>query len=368
MKRACPSSSTEKTATPNPHFRCHGGSHLTGAQKKALRDTANALATPKKGITACDESAGTIGKRFESCGVENTVENRRCYRQMLFESPCVADLLCGAILDPETLTQTSSVSGKPFPEVLSGLGIVPGVKPHLKVYALPGFDGETVMQGLDSLAVRCNQYYSEGARFTKWRSPLEIDLAAGRPTRIVMEENMRDLARFALISQAEGLVPLVEPDVVMVGTHDLEAAVAINTEILGILFAHLREIGVYLEGIILKTNMVLPGKNCPKSYTAEEIGLANVETLRRTLPTAVPGVNYLSGGQALGNAVNNLQAINDAKGAKDVWNLSFSWSAAIQMPLFELIKEGKGGLDEQGIQKLSDAYVASLHRATRVLK
>jgi len=168
-------------------FACHNGAHLPSDRKAALRATAVALAAPGKGITACDESAGTIGTRLEAVGVANTEENRRVYRQMLFEAPGAAQYLSGAILDPETLTQTSTTSNQPFPKVLEGLGIVPGTKPHLKTYTLPGTGGDTVMQGLDSLAARLAQYYAQGARFTKWRAPLEIDVANGRPTRLAIE-------------------------------------------------------------------------------------------------------------------------------------------------------------------------------------
>lgn len=160
-----------------------------------------------------------LGKRFEEVDVANTEENRRKYRQMLFEAPGAAAFLSGAILDPETLTQKSTTTGEFFPSRLTSLGIIPGVKPHLKVYTLPGTGGDTVMQGLDSLASRLNEYFKAGARFTKWRAPFDIDVSTGRPTRFAIEANMRDLARFALISQAEGLVPIVEPDVTLSGNY-----------------------------------------------------------------------------------------------------------------------------------------------------
>jgi len=232
--------SFEDCTIPN-HLRCHNGAHLSASAKLSLANIAHHLASEGKGITACDESAGTIGQRFQNCGVQNTEENRRKYRQCLFETPGINDFLSGAILDPETLLQKSSTSDKPFPEVLTGLGILPGVKPHLKVYTLPGTGGDTVMQGLDSLAARLSEYYKQGARFTKWRAPLEIDLATCRPTGLAIQANMRDLARFALISQAEGMVPLVEPDVVMKGSHTLEAAVAVNTEIVAMLYHSMLE-------------------------------------------------------------------------------------------------------------------------------
>lgn len=189
-----------------------GGSFLSQSERLDLETTAIAIATPGKGISACDESAGTIGNRFEKVGIENTAENRRKYRQMLFETPGCEEYLSAAILDPETLYQRSDC-GKLFPEVLTEKGIVPGVKPHLKVYKLPGTNGDTVMQGLDSLAVRCKEYYQAGARFAKWRSPISIDMEKGRPTSLAIRANMQDLARYALICQSEGLMPIVEPDI-----------------------------------------------------------------------------------------------------------------------------------------------------------
>ena len=171
-----------------------GGTFLSASEKKALEETAEKVATFGKGITACDEGPGTIGARFEAVGVKNTEENRRLYRQMLFEAPGCEDYLSAAILDPETLYQKSD-SGVLFPELLTKKGIVPGVKPHLKVYELPGTGGDTVMQGLDSLAVRAKEYYDAGARFAKWRSPLVIDMSKGCPTDLAIKANMHDLAR-----------------------------------------------------------------------------------------------------------------------------------------------------------------------------
>jgi fructose-bisphosphate aldolase class I len=194
----------------------------------------------------CHHHIGTIGVRFEAVGVENIEENRRKYRQMLFTAHGCDKYLCGAILDPETLDQKSD-SGSHFPELLSSKGIIPGVKPHLKTYVLPGTIGDTVMQGLDSLADRMKIYYGKGARFTKWRAPFDVDVGCGRPTRFAIESNMKDLARFALISQAEGMVPLVEPDVMMKGTHTLEQAVYINTQIQSTLYKAMLEAGVYME-------------------------------------------------------------------------------------------------------------------------
>jgi len=336
---------------------CHGGAHLSAETKAQLEQVVAAIVCHGKGITACDEGPGTIGSRFEAVGVENTEENRRIYRQMLFETEGASEFLSAAILDPETMHQKND-AGVLFPEALKACGIVPGVKPHLKVYELPGGGGDTVMQGLDSLAVRCREYKAAGAQFAKWRSPLAI--TANGPSEVAIESNMRDLARYALICQDEGLVPIVEPDIVMKGEHDLETAVAVNVKVQSSLYKAMLEHGVYMEGSILKTNMVNPGLSCPTSYTVSEIAEANLATLRRVMPVAISGVNFLSGGQNLEDAAARLDAMNKAKG-KSPWNLSFSWSAALQMPLFELCRDngGKMPLTEMGALYKQELAIAA---------
>jgi len=336
---------------------CHGGAHLSAERKLWLESVVKAICVPGKGITATDEGPGTIGDRFAKVGVENTEENRRRYRQMLYETPGVNQYLSAAILDPETIYQKNE-SGIPFPEVLSNLDVVPGVKPHLKVYELPGTGGDTVMQGLDSLAVRCREYKAAGCKFAKWRSPLTIT-ASGGPTDLAIKANMEDLARYALICQDEGLVPIVEPDIVMKGDHTLETAIEVNTQVQSTLYKAMLDHGVYMEGSIMKTNLVNPGLSCATAYTVEQIAEANLAVLRRVMPMAVPGVNFLSGGQSLENAAARLDAINKAK-VNEPWNLSFSWSWAIQAPLFKLC-EGRGGempLEEMGALYLKELAIA----------
>lgn len=365
MKRSRASAELEDARVIMKSINCHSGSHLGNEKKAALMQIASHLASAGKGITACDESSGTVGKRFTAVGVENTEENRRAYRETLFTAKDVSKYLCGAILDPETLTQKSG-GGELFPAVLNKRGIIPGVKPHLKVYTLPGSGGDTVMQGLDSLAERLKVYYDQGARFTKWRSPLEVDEVEGRPSRLAIESNMRDLARFALISQDIGMVPLVEPDVVMKGTHSLETAEALNVEIASCLYREMLLAGVFMEGCILKTNMVCPGLSCPYNYTVEEIAAATLRVHRRTMPTAIPGINFLSGGQCLEDACGRLNAINRLKTAKDPWNMSFSWSAAIQMPLLDLCKGKNQEILTPGIlSEMGALYSAELATAAR---
>lgn len=341
-----------------------GGTHLTDAQKEALEATANAMATPGKGITACDEGPGTIGGRFEKVGIQNSEEMRRKYRQMLFETPDCEKYLSAAILDPETLLQKSDTTGQTFPALLTGKGIVPGVKPHLKVYTLPGTGGDTIMQGLDSLAVRCKDYYQAGARFAKWRSPLSIDTASGRPTDLAIQANTRDLARYALICQSEGLCPIVEPDVSLSGSHTLEQAIDVNIRVQSELFKAMIDHGVYMAGTILKSNIVNPGRDCPQSYSVEEIAKANVFVFEQCFPVAMPGANYLSGGQTLEDATARLSAINQAN-KKGPWNLSFSFSAAFQLPLFELCRD-KGG--ELQLEAMSKLYIKELEIASLASK
>ncbi|CAK0861435.1 unnamed protein product, partial [Prorocentrum cordatum] len=331
---------------------------VQGERKAELVEIVSQICTPGKGITATDEGPGTIGIRFEAVGVENTEEHRRQYRQMLYKTPGINEHLSAAILDPETIYQKDD-DGKLFPQVLSDLGIVPGVKPHLKVYQLPGTGGDTVMQGLDSLAARCAEYKKAGCKFAKWRSPLAIT-EDGCPTDLAIRANMEDLARYALICQDEGIVPIVEPDIVMKGTHTLKTAVEVNTQVQSALYKAMLDHGVFMEGCVMKTNLVNPGLDCPQSYTVEEIADANLTVLRRVMPMAVPGVNYLSGGQSLEDAAARLDAMNKMK-TNEPWNLSFSWSWALQAPLFKLC-EGKGGkmpLDDMGALYLKELGTAS---------
>ena len=370
--------------------------HLTEAQKNELEETATKLCTHGKGISACDESAGTIGKRFEAVHVENTVENRQMYRQMLFETDGVNEYLSGIILDPETLYQRSTNDGRAFPEVLMRNGIVPGVKVHLKVYTLPGTNGDTVMQGLDSLAMRAREYYKAGARFAKWRSPLTIqvqntastqkdgsklplDSLITNPSDLAIQANMKDLARYALICQSEGLMPIVEPDISIVGTHTLDQAVKINIKVQSTLFKALVDHGVFLPGCTLKSNMIHPGKDCTiRSYSVHEIASANIFVLQQSFPVAMKGTNYLSGGQTLKQASARLAAINKMASHPSMacpWNLSFSWSAAIQLPLLELCKtslqntnSGKDNILQQVLPHMAKLYKKELLVASLAAK
>nr|AHK23671.1 class I fructose-1,6-bisphosphate aldolase [Chromera velia] len=342
------------------------GSHLKGQRGGLfLRRIADRMTKYGKGLTACDESAGTIGVRFERVGIENSEENRRRYRQLLFETSAGPACLSGAILDPETLFQNHE-NGQSFPSFLKSRGISVGVKPHLKVAELPGTGGETVMQGLDSLADRLKEYKKAGAEFTKWRSPIKIDTRKGLPTALAIESNMRDLARFALISQMEGLVPIVEPDVLMEGDHDLRTARKVNEEIQSVLWRECIKHGVDIQSTVLKTSLVLPGKNCKESFTVREIARQNLVAFANTVPPAMPGIVFLSGGQPFFDVAARLSALNSEKPAFGVkhapWQLSFSWSAALQLPVMELCrgKEGEMPLDDMAKLYAQELKIASL--------
>jgi len=351
-------------------------SFLSSDEKLALEAVVKHIAQTGKGISACDESGRTINPRFEKVGVEPSEDKRRAYRQCLFEAEGASEFISGAILDPETVYQKSS-AGIPLPKVLTDRGILPGVKPSLQVYKLPGTDGETVMQGLDSLAERLREYKAQGCVFAKWRSPLTIDVAAGKPSQLAVECNMRDQARYALICQSEGIVPIVEPDLVLAGTHTLEDAIEINVRVNNVLFGAMADHGVHLDGAILKVNMVNAGTGCPSNpYTVEEIADANLRTLRRCLPVSVRTVNYLSGGQLLEDAAARLDAINRLKAERGgavyaPWNLSFSWSAAVQMPLFELCRDAaleRDGATGLPLKAIASQYVANLKIASDAAK
>lgn len=337
---------------------------LSPSLREELEAVVRQIAVSGKGISACDESDRTINPRFENVGVEASAEMRGAYRQALFEAPGASDYLTAVILDPETVNQKAS-DGTPFPEFLKQRGMVPGVKPSLTVYTLPGTSGETTMQGLDSLAVRLKEYKSAGCLFAKWRSPLTIDVNKGTPSAFAIETNMRDQARYALICQSEGVVPIVEPDLVLKGDHTLEDAVEANARVNMELFRAMIDYGVHLDGCILKTNIVSPGKDCSTAFTNEDIADANLRMLRRVVPVSIASVNYLSGGLSLSDASARLGTINALKQKRGgdkyaPWNLSFSWSACIQLPLFQLCKEHKAdasGLPREEIQKL---YIANL--------
>ncbi|XP_019152790.1 PREDICTED: fructose-bisphosphate aldolase 6, cytosolic [Ipomoea nil] len=283
------------------------------------------IGTPGKGILAADESTGTIGKRFASINVENVESNRRALRELLFTTPGALQYLSGVILFEETLYQKTA-SGKPFVEVMKEGGVLPGIKVDKGVVELPGTNGETTTQGLDGLAERCKKYYEAGARFAKWRAVLKI--GATEPSQLAINENANGLARYAIICQQNGLVPIVEPEILVDGPHDIDKCADVTERVLAACYKALNDHHVLLEGTLLKPNMVTPGSECAK-VAPEVIAEYTVRALQRTMPAAVPAVVFLSGGQSEEEATVNLNAMNKLK-TKKPWNLSFSFGRALQ--------------------------------------
>lgn len=295
-------------------------------EAQEMTRTVSELTAPGKGILAADESAGTIEKRFKAVNVPSTEATRRDYREMLFSTPGLGAFISGVILFEETLKQKSA-SGVSLPQLLVEQGIVPGIKVDHGTVALPGFPGEKVTQGLDGLAERLAVYKSLGACFAKWRAVIAI--GAGMPTLQAIAANAHALARYAAICQEQGVVPIVEPEVLMDGDHTLATCAHITEEVLHAVFHALYRQRVAFEHMLLKPNMVVPGSACPVQATPEEVGAATLSCLRRTVPAAVPGINFLSGGQDEVTATANLNAMN-AGTEKPPWALSFSYARALQ--------------------------------------
>ena len=297
--------------------------------KDELIETAKKIVTPGKGILAADESTGTIGKRFEKIHLENNEENRREYRELLFTSEGIENSISGVILFKETLGHKTK-DGVPLVKVLQDKGILIGIKVDAGTVEIPGTDGETSTQGLDHLGKHCAEYYAQGCRFAKWRAVLKI--GKGLPSKSAILENAHGLARYAQICQANGLVPIVEPEVLVDGAHSIDECAEKSEEVFHEVFRALHDYNVLLEGILLKPNMITPGSEFPEreKVSCEEIAWKTVRTLSRTLPSAVPGVTFLSGGQSEEEATDNLNAMNQLPEKKRPWGLSFSFGRALQ--------------------------------------
>ena len=292
----------------------------------ALAATAQKMVADHRGLLAIDESSGTIKKRFDTIGVESTEENRRDYRALLMRAEGLGQYIGGAIFFDETLRQ-STANGTKIIDMAKGLGIVPGIKVDKGTKPLAGFPGETVTEGLDGLAPRIEEYVSIGAEFAKWRAVIHI--GDGFPTPTGIEANAHGLARYARICQEGSLVPVVEPEVLMDGAHDIDRCQQVTEATLNAVFTALKAHGVALEGMILKPNMVISGTDCPTQAGTDEIAAKTVATLRRCVPAAVPGITFLSGGQSEVEATVNLNAMN-AKFGPNPWKLSFSYGRALQ--------------------------------------
>jgi fructose-bisphosphate aldolase, class I len=292
-----------------------------------LHETATALVAEGKGILAADESSGTIKKRFDAIGVESTEENRRAYRDLLFTTEGAADYISGVILFDETIRQ-STEDGTPFPKALDDVGIIPGIKVDQGAKPLALSPEETVTEGLDGLRERLEEYRGLGARFGKWRAVLSIK-GDHIPSDYAIWTNAHALARYAALCQEAGLVPIVEPEVLMDGDHTIDRAYSVTSRTLQAVFTELYDQRVDFEGMLLKPNMVLPGYDAQAQVSDDEIARGTIKCFKRTVPAAVPGVVFLSGGQSDEDATARLNAMN-ALGEDLPWQLSFSYGRALQ--------------------------------------
>ncbi len=290
-----------------------------------LEQIANEIVAAGKGILAADESFPTIEKRFKAIDVPSTEANRRDYREMLFRTS-VGQYISGVILFDETLRQDAA-DGKPLRQLLAEAGIHPGIKVDRGTHDVTGRDGEKLTQGLDGLRERLAEYAGLGATFAKWRAVYSISDVL--PSEYLVHRNARDLASYAALCQEQGLVPIVEPEVLMDGSHGIDRCAAVTERVLVEVYRALNEAGVLLEGTLLKPNMVISGKDCAEQAGPEQVGARTIEVLRRTVPGAVPGIVFLSGGQTEQQATANLNAMN-AAGVRLPWELSFSYGRALQ--------------------------------------
>ena len=290
-----------------------------------LRQTAAALVAEGKGILAADESNGTMDKRLKAAGVEPTEEMRRALRELLFTTEGAAEHISGVILYDETFHQATE-DGTPFPQLLKDQGVIPGIKVDTGAKALAGADDEKVTEGLDGLRERLADYYEGGARFAKWRAVIEID--DRRPSRYAVHANAHALARYAALCQEANIVPIVEPEVLMDGSHTIDRAEEVTGAVQAAVFAELREQRVLLEGMLLKPNMVLAGYECPDQPSQEEVAERTLTCLRRNVPAAVPGIVFLSGGQSDEDATIRLNLMNQM--GPQPWEISFSYGRGLQ--------------------------------------
>jgi fructose-bisphosphate aldolase class I len=293
-----------------------------------LEATARALVAPGKGILAADESSGTIAKRFAAVGVESTEDTRRAYRELLFTTDGAADAISGVILFDETIRQAGA-DGTPFPQLLEAQGIIPGIKVDKGAKPLALADGETITEGLDGLRERFEEYRGLGARFAKWRGVIHV--GEGMPSEYCVWTNAHALARYAALAQEAGLVPIVEPEVLMDGDHTIERSYSVTAHVQHAVFTELHDQRVQLEGMLLKPNMVLSGYDCAQQAGVDEVARETLKCLRHNVPAAVPGIVFLSGGQTDEAATEHLDALNRlAAGDGAPWELSFSFGRALQ--------------------------------------
>jgi fructose-bisphosphate aldolase class I len=305
----------------------------TQMNAQELKNTALAMVAGDKGLLAMDESTPTCNKRFLALGIPQNVETRRAYRELIATTPGLGESISGAILCDETIRQKKN-DGTPFAKAIADAGIIPGIKVDAGAKDLAGHPGEKIAEGLDGLRGRLTEYFAMGARFAKWRAV--IAMGDGIPSRAAIEANAHALARYAALCQEAGLVPVVEPEVLMDGEHTLERCGAVTEEVLRTVFDQLYTQRVTLEGMILKPNMVVPGLTCPRQEAVDEVADATVRCLLRAVPAAVPGIAFLSGGQPSELASARLNAMNVRFKSQAPWALAFSFARAIQQPALEI--------------------------------
>jgi fructose-bisphosphate aldolase class I len=310
-----------------------------------LQATAAAMVAPGRGILAADESVATASKRLEAAGLASTPESRRAYREMLLTTPGLSEYVSGVILFDETLRQSIS-DGTPFPAYLNDHGMLPGIKVDTGAKPLAGHPGETVTEGLDGLRERVAEYVGLGAAFAKWRAVISISVGDGRPSRACTAANAHALARYAALCQEGGLVPIVEPEVLIDGDHTIEVCEEVTTDVLREVFAALAEQGVDLEAIVLKPSMVVPGKGSGQTALVTEVAAATLRCLRASVPAAVPGIAFLSGGQGPEMATAHLHAMNRL--GPQPWELTFSYGRALQDPALAAWARDGGTVAEGG--------------------
>ena len=307
--------------------------------KQALESVAQAMVARGKGILAADESMGTIKRRFDSIKIESNENNRRAYREMLFATKGIEEAISGVILFDETI-RTKTSDGTPFPELLAKKSIIPGIKVDKGPVDLPGFPGEVVTEGLDGLRGRLKEYKELGAKFAKWRAVITI--GDGIPTYTCLQANGHALARYAALCQEAEIVPIVEPEVLLDGNHTIEQSQEVTEKTLKVTFNELFLQRVHLEGMILKPSIVVSGKDNPRQAGVEEVAQRTIQCLKRTVPAAVPGIAFLSGGQSAVSATEHLNAMN--KLGPHPWQVSFSYARALQDPALKAWKGEAGNV------------------------
>jgi fructose-bisphosphate aldolase, class I len=298
-----------------------------------VEDIARALVADGKGLIAMDESTPTCNERFAALGIPQTEQTRRAWRELIVSTPRLGEAVSGAILFDETIRQQTQ-DGTAFVEAVTAAGMLAGIKVDIGAKALAGHPGEKVSEGLDGLRERLSAYFQMGARFAKWRAVISVGDAI--PSRGCIDANAHALARYAALCQESGMVPIVEPEVLMDGAHTLTRCGEVTRELLGVVFDQIYRQRVVLEGMILKPNMVLPGSACPKQASVDEVADATVGCFLQSVPAAVPGIAFLSGGQSAKLASARLNAMNVRFGSRAPWALTFSFSRAIQQPAMEI--------------------------------